>query len=399
MKVLLVNKFLYPNGGSEKYLFELGDFMKSKGFEVQYFGMEHPNRTVGNRVGAYTANMDFHGGTKLDKIMYPVKTIYSAEARRKIRTVLDDFQPDVCHLNNFNYQLTPSIILEIVKWRKETGNKCKIVYTAHDLQLVCPNHLMTNPITGENCEKCLGFRYMNCISGRCIHGSLAKSAVGAAEAWYWNLVKVYRNLDAVICPSRFLAEKLSSNPVLKDKIIVLHNFIDTVKPQVAEKSDYVLFYGRYSKEKGIETLLKVVDELSDVDFVFAGNGDLKDEIEKRDNIINKGFLSGKELINTVAGARFTVVPSECYENCPFTVMESQMCGTPVLGADIGGIPELIEAKKTGELFESGNPHALKSAIQGLISDKNKLNEYTDNCKFVSFDSIEKYFEKLIGIYK
>lgn len=399
MKVLLVNKFLYPNGGSEKYLFELGSFMQSNGFEIQYFGMEHPDRTAGNSVGAYTTNMDFHGGSKLDKIFYPVKTIYSKEARHKIRMVLDDFQPDVCHLNNFNYQLTPSIILEIVKWRNETGSKCKIIYTAHDLQLVCPNHLMTNPVTGENCDRCLGSRYINCISGRCIHGSLAKSVVGAAEAWYWNAVKVYRNFDAVICPSCFLAEKLSTNPVLKDKIIVLHNFIDIAKPQITSKRDYVLFYGRYSKEKGIETLLKVADELPEVNFVFAGNGILKNEIEKRNNIENKGFLSGKELIDIIAGARFTVVPSECYENCPFTVMESQMYGTPVLGADIGGIPELIDVGKTGELFESGNVSELKSAIQNLISDNNKLTEYTNNCRFVSFNSIEKYFEKLMAIYE
>lgn len=398
MKVLLINKFLYPNGGSEKYIFELGAYMQSKGVDVQYFGMEHPGRIVGNRVEAYTSNMDFHGGSKLDKILYPVKTVYSKEARQRIRTVLDDFQPDVCHLNNFNYQLTPSIILEIVKWRNETGKSCKIIYTAHDLQIVCPNHLMLNPITGETCDKCLGGKFLNCVLGKCIHGSLVKSAVGAVEAFLWNRIKVYRYFDAVICPSRFLADKLSTNPILKNKIVVLHNFINTIKQINAEKKDYVLFYGRYSKEKGIETLLEVVDELPDVKFVFAGDGSLKNEIEKRNNIENKGFLSGDELINTISCARFTVVPSECYENCPFTVMESQMCGTPVLGADIGGIPELLLAGKTGELFESGNTSALKNAISDLFYNDKKIIEYTNNCKSVSFDSIEKYFEKLIKIY-
>lgn len=118
----------------------MGDYLKSQGHEVQYFGMEHDGRCVGNAVNAYTSDMDFHGGSKLAKLLYPIKTIYSSEARKKLRFVLDDFQPDVCHLNNFNYQLTPSMILEIVKWSKETGKKCKIVFTAHDYQLVCPNH-------------------------------------------------------------------------------------------------------------------------------------------------------------------------------------------------------------------------------------------------------------------
>ena len=149
----MINKFLYPNGGSETYIFKLGKYLEKQGHEVQYFGMEHEGRCVGNRVNAYTSDMDFHGGSKLTKLTYPLKTIYSREARIQIRKVLDDFQPDVCHLNNFNYQLTPSIILEIVKWRKKTGRNCKIVFTAHDYQLVCPNHMLNNPNTHKNCEK------------------------------------------------------------------------------------------------------------------------------------------------------------------------------------------------------------------------------------------------------
>ena len=135
MKILMINKFLHPNGGSETYIFKLGDYLKSQGHAVQYFGMEHEGRCVGNRVNAYTSDMDFHGGSKLSKLPYPIKTIYSAEARKKLRLVLEDFQPDVCHLNNFNYQLTPSILLEIAKW-KQKGHPCRVVYTAHDLQLV-----------------------------------------------------------------------------------------------------------------------------------------------------------------------------------------------------------------------------------------------------------------------
>lgn len=146
--------------------------LQSLGHEVQYFGMEHEGRCVGNRVNAYTTDMDFRGGSKLKKLTYPLKTVYSSEARRKLRLVLEDFQPDVAHLNNFNYQLTPSILLELEKWRKE-GHSCRILYTAHDYQLVCPNHLCRNPVTDENCEECLGGHPMYCVRGKCIHGSLA----------------------------------------------------------------------------------------------------------------------------------------------------------------------------------------------------------------------------------
>lgn len=178
MRILMINKFLYPNGGSETYIFKLGEALEQHGHEVQYFGMEHEGRCVGNRINAYTSDMDFHGGSKLSKLTYPIKTIYSKEARVQLRKVLDDFKPDVCHLNNFNYQLTPSIILEIVKWRKETVRDCKIVFTAHDYQLVCPNHMLNNPNIHQNCEKCLGGHFVNCMKGKCIHGSTAKSAIG-----------------------------------------------------------------------------------------------------------------------------------------------------------------------------------------------------------------------------
>ena len=94
MRVLMVNKFLYPNGGSETYIFKLGEALTAKGHEVQFFGMEHEGRCVGNAVNAYTSDMDFHNASKLEKMTYPLKTIYSKEARQKIRLVLDDFKPE-----------------------------------------------------------------------------------------------------------------------------------------------------------------------------------------------------------------------------------------------------------------------------------------------------------------
>ena len=252
MKVLMINKFLHPNGGSETYIFKIGEWLIQNGHEVQYFGMEHEGRCVGNRVNAYTSDMDFHGGNILSKVTYPIKTIYSVEARKKIRMVLEDFKPDVCHINNFNYQLTPSIIVEIIKWRTEEKKECKIVYTAHDSQLVCPMHLMQNPITKKPCTKCLGGNYCNCIRGKCIHGSFAMSVIGAMEATYWNNRNIYRYFDAVISPSIFLAEKLSTNLALKEKMIILRNFIDvTGKSYNSDKKNYILDFGRYSAEKGI----------------------------------------------------------------------------------------------------------------------------------------------------
>lgn len=397
MRILMINKFLYPNGGSETYIFKLGDYLKLQGHEVQYFGMEHKGRCEGNAVNAYTSDMDFHGGSKLSKLTYPLKVIYSLEARKKLRLVLDDFKPDVCHLNNFNYQLTPSIILEIQKWRIE-GNKCRIVFTAHDYQLVCPNHMCNNPNTGENCEKCLGGHFLNCTKGKCIHGSMAKSVIGTTEAVFWKLNGAYKYIDSMICCSEFLKTKMDTNPLFAKKTITMHNFVDRVEWKDTVKKDYVLYFGRFSKEKGIDTLLKVCKKLPEVQFIFAGTGPLETEISGIPNIKNVGFQTGDALEKLIREARFSIYPSEWYENCPFSVMESQMYGTPVLGANIGGIPELIEVGKTGELFESSNRKDLHKKIRRLWDSKNTCDEYSENCKNITFDTIETYCDKLMAIY-
>ena len=398
MKILMINKFLHPNGGSETYMFKLGEYLQTLGHAVEYFGMEHKDRCVGNRVNAYTSNMDFHGGSKFSKLTYPLKTIYSTEARVQLRKVLDDFQPDVCHLNNFNYQLTPSIILEIVKWRRQNRRNCKIIFTAHDYQLVCPNHMMNNPNTHQNCEKCSEGAFINCMKGKCIHGSTAKSAVGMMEAYFWRANGVYKHIDQIICCSEFLKTKMDKNPLFAKKTVALHNFINQVEWKQTEKKDYVLYFGRFSEEKGIGTLIEVCKSLPEIEFVLAGTGPLEEQIDGIPNIKNVGFQKGESLEKLIREALLSVYPSEWYENCPFSVMESQMYGTPVVGARIGGIPELIEEGKTGELFASGNADELKIKVEELWNNRDKVIQYSKSCKNIRFDMIEQYAEKLIGIY-
>ena len=405
----MVNKFLYPNGGSETYVFQLGDYLERIGHNVQYFGMEHPDRIVGNASGAYTTTMDFHSCSGLAKVSYALRTIYSMEARKKIRIVLEDFQPDVVHLNNFNYQLTPSIIVEIMKWKKEKNQNCRIVYTAHDFQLVCPDHQLYNPIRREICEKCLNggrTRFFNCARGKCVHSSGVRSMIGSCEAFYWNTRGIYRNLDAIICPSQFMKGKLDTNPVLATKTVFLRNF-ETEKPNITEENAvlpdlpqrYVLYFGRFSTEKGIGTLLEAIKALPNIQFVLAGSGPLKDQLDGISNILNVGFISGSVLNSVISSADFSIVPSVVYDNCPYSAIESLILGTPVLGARIGGIPELVQDGKTGELFTSGDSKDLAVKIQNLWNEKEKINRYRENCKGVKFDTVMDYTSKLMSIYE
>ena len=178
----------------------------------------------------------------------------------------------------------------------------------------------------------------------------------------------------------------------------MHNFVDSSNNAGNIKKKYILHFGRFSDEKGISTLLKVCRRLPDVPFIFAGKGPLEEEINLVENVRNVGFQKGLTLKKLISEASFSIYPSEWYENCPFSVMESIVNGTPVVGANIGGIPELIVNQEDGLLFESGNAEDLYEKILYLWNNENELNKYTVNCRKKKFDSLEEYCSELLKIY-
>lgn len=398
----MVNKFLHPNGGSETYIFNLGKELIRQGHEVQYFGMEHEKRIVGNSLELYTDNMDFHTG-KLQKLLYPFKIIYSKEAYKKMLMVLHDFQPDVVHLNNINFQLTPSIIHAVKKYKKISRQKVKIIATAHDYQWVCPNHMLMIPANKQLCFACEGGKYGNCTKNKCIHNSTVKSILGTVEAKFYQWNGIYKEIDTIICPSDFLKRKLSTNKAFKNKIVTMHNFL--IPQEMKEENQtielpekYVVYFGRYAEEKGIGYLLEICKQLPHIQFVFAGGGPLEAEVNKAENIMNLGFQTGNTLKKIISNAEFFVFPSQWYENCPFAVMESQMYGTPVVASDLGGTKELVQDNVTGELYPGEDMKAMKEIIERLWNNKKTLDSYKENCKKLPFLDLTQYCNKVLEIY-
>lgn len=396
MKILMVNKFLYPKGGAETYVLKLGKILQDQGHEVQYFGMEHPQNTVGNAVGAYTSTMDLKQGA-VRNLAAPFKIIYSAEARRQIRKVLDNFNPDVIHLNNIQFYLTPSIILETKKYMDDSGRHVRILYTAHDYQLICPSHGLFD-VDMNICEKCLGGNYTHCLKTKCVKNSRVKSLLGMLDAYFWKWSRAYSYVDAIICCSKFLKEKLDSQERFRNKTVALHNFVDEVPALEVRKEGYVLEFGHLSRDKGTLTLLEVARRMPEVRFVFAGYGEAESAIKEVPNAEYVGFKTGKNLEMLIRKAAVSVLPSEIYENCPFSVIESQMYGTPVIGSRMGGIPELIDEASTGELFEAGNADELEAKLRKLLENPQLLEEYRLNCLKKEFETPDSYYHKLMDIY-
>ena len=397
MKILMVNKFLYPRGGCETYMLKLSEELKKQGHEIEFFGMYDEKNTVGNSKNLYTTNMDFHS-KGLARLLYPFKIIYSFEAARKIGKVLDSFKPDIVHMNNINFQLTPSIIYAIKK------RNIPLVQTVHDYQMICPNHLLYNIKETKPCERCINGSKLNCLKYSCIHSSKTKSFIGAIEAKLYSLLKTYKKVDLFVCPSKFLENKLlSASSIYSGKTFMVHNFIE--KKPMPEKVDpqrpYVAFASRLSHEKGVDILAETAKLLPNISFMVAGNGPDDECLKNIPNVKLLGFLSGDELISLIANARVMILPSVWYENCPLNILETLSFGVPVITMDCGGMAELVEDGKTGLLIKEPTLEATAGAIEKCFKNEEFYALLKQNCEKIKDDIIEvgDYANILMEKYK
>ena len=397
MKILMVNKFLYPRGGCETYMLKLSEELKRQGHEIEFFGMYDEKNTVGNSENLYTTNMDFHSAG-IARFFYPFKIIYSLEAYKKIGKVIDSFKPDIVHMNNINFQLTPSIIYAIKK------RNIPLVQTVHDYQMICPNHLLYSLEEAKPCERCINGSKFNCFKYGCIHGSKAKSLIGVIEAKLYSLLKTYKKVDLYVCPSKFLEEKLlSADSLYSGKTFMVHNFIE--KKSMPEKTDtekpYVAFASRLSVEKGVGILAKAAKLLPDITFKIAGTGPDDECLKNIPNVNMLGFLTGDELISLIANARVMILPSVWYENCPLNILETHAFGVPVITMNSGGMTELVEDGKTGLLIKEPTPEATAGAINKCFEDEEFYSSLKQNCEIRKDEIIEvgDYADILIEKYQ
>ena len=393
----MVNKFLYPRGGCETYMLKLAEELKAKGHEIEYFGMYDSQNTVGNTKGLYTTNMDFHS-KGLSRFLYPFKIIFSLESYRKISKVLDDFKPDIVHMNNINFQLTPSMIYAIKK------RNIPLVQTVHDYQMICPNHLLYSFEEVKPCERCINGSKFNCFKYNCIHGSKVKSLIGSIEAKLYSLLKTYKKVDLYVCPSRFLENKLlSASDIYAGKTFAIHNFIEKKPiPEIKEQQKpYVAFASRLSKEKGITLLAEAAKLLPEYSFVVAGSGPDDAELKNIPNVTMTGFLNGDELISLIANSKVMILPSVWYENCPLNILETHSFGVPVITMNSGGMAELVDDCKTGLLVNEPTAEAIAESIKKCFEDEEFYKILKQNCENKRNQIIEvgEYCDVLIGKYK
>lgn len=401
MKILLVNKFLYPRGGDAISTLNTGNLLISNGHEVIFWGMAHVLNPEYPFRDYFVSYVDLNEPCGIEnRIRIAINILYSFEAKKKMDRLVKIIKPDVVHLNNFAHQISPSIIDVFVKY------EIPVVMTFRDYKMVCASYLMTN--NGRICEACKEGKYYRCFLKKCVKNSLAKSLLNTVEMYlHHKILRIYNLVDVFISPSLFLKKKLEDMGFNR-KIIHLPNFVEDKGATLPHKTkvNTVLYFGRLSSEKGIKTLIKAVRGM-DIELRILGVGPFENTLkryvktERICNVFFLGYKTGNELTTEIRNALVVVVPSEWYENNPRTVLEAFSLGTPVIGARIGGIPELVLDNETGLTFEPEDIDDLKEKLMYCINNKGKVFDMGKTAqKFVreNFNS-EKHYQRLFEIYQ
>jgi len=382
LKLLLINKFYHdvgPAGGVGRYLVQEEEDLTAAGWQVIPFAMKDQDARPSPWDRFFVKARDysrprFGGGAMGDAL----SLIWNREAASKLDALIRETRPDVAHLHNIYHHLSPSILPVL----RDHG--IPVVMTLHDLRLLCPAiHMLRDR---EICEECRGGRLHNAVRHKCVKDSRAASLLAAVETFHQRSRGFYPDtVGTFLCPSRFYRGKYAEWGYPAGRLRHLPNFVDLNTwhpdriPSTVEKDAYI-YFGRVSGEKGLRTLLDAQHRWETdhregriaeppLKLLIAGDGpclgNVKAGAAKRnlERVEILGPLDLEGLRSALGRARFSVIPSECYENAPMAALESLAAGLPLVGSDLGGLPELIENGVTGYVVPPRDPSALLAGLQ------------------------------------
>jgi len=405
MRILIANSFHYYRGGDCVYTFGLSDLLRQMGrHEVVDFAMRHPLNLPSRYYEFFVPEIDLIEEMRKNRIASGFKilkkTIYCTESKKKITKLLEKYPVDIAHIQNIHRHITPSI------FRVFKERNIPIVWTLHDYFLLCPNSTFYS--NDRICERCKGGKFFNVLINKCRQNSFSASFAVMLEEYIHRLLGFLSIPDFFITPSKFLREKLIEYGFSPSKVVHIPNFIDYSKFSVSlNNNGYILYSGRLSYEKGIKTLIKAISLCRGVKLLIAGDGPLRVELEAlaeelAPNYIEfLGYVDKKNLQKVISDTMFVVVPSQWYENFPYSILESFAMGKPVLGSKIGGIPELLKDNRTGFLFEPGNAVELAEKISYLVDNPVKTSEMGIQARKLIEKKCapEVHYKNLLEVYK
>jgi len=389
MKILQINNNHYYSGGTEAVYLNTIKLLEERG----------------HKVAALSINNTRNISTKYSKFFITNKNLshnnfYSFLAKKNISKLIAEDKPDIAHIHN----IVGGISFSILPVLKKMG--IPIISSIHNYRYLCPAYIFING-KNEICEKCSGGNYYNCIINNCSRESKYKSVLITLESYMREKIFPFQKfIDKFIFVSNFAKNKFVQNyPQIEKRSFQIYNFRKEAMSNVKKKKgNYFLYFGRLEREKGINTLIKSFKNLYNEKLLIIGDGPLRNKLmtNKPPNVELLGYKKGKELEDFICNAHFVIVPSEWYENNPMSIVEAYSFGIPVIGSNLGGIPEIILDGKTGFIFEAKNSVELTSVISNAarLDEETYINFSNNALEFANqnFNS-ERYSKKLIEIYK
>lgn len=402
MRILFCNKYNHPFSGTEVYLFELMELMRSQGHEVALFSMADPRGLPTAYDRYFVPFIDFKSETNLwQRAQRAAHALYSRDARRRIRALIEDFHPDVAHVRNIYHHMSPSIL-----WELKTQN-IPVVYHLNDFKLLCPSYNLVSE--GEVCEQCKRGGFFHALWSKCYPGLGARITL-TGEAYLHKWLGTYRKcVDRFLAPSRFVRDKFVEHGWDANQFDVLPHFQRI--PDVIESSTQpdapILYFGRLSKEKGVDDLLRAMTFVPNMRLVIAGDGPQRDELQALaaglalKNVEFVGHVGRAELECLITKSRFSVLPSHAYETLGKTILESYARSRAVVASDVGSRRELVRDGETGLLYPVGNINRLAEALKLLGSDgelAEKMGQ-TGRETVQARHAPEVHYQKLLNLYE
>jgi glycosyltransferase involved in cell wall biosynthesis len=385
VRILQVHNFYRTRGGECGVVYAERKLLEENGHEVIPF---------------YADSKDIGTLSTFSNAANFLQIPHNFEVARRFQAILESAQPDIVHIHNVFPLLSPSI------YRVAKRLKYSVIQTMHNYRFLCPNGLFY--VNGRACEACQVKGYWEAVRNCCMQGSMATSALYAATvAWGWRSGAFHSCIDRYIALNRFAAGKLVAGGVPKEKIHICGNFVSDFADAPASKRHYALYLGRLSSEKGLTTLLAVARLVPELSLKIAGTGPLEADLKRAvgepgmNHIELVGHVTGETKRRLIAEALCMIVPSECHDNFPLSVVESLALGTPVIASRMGGLPELIEDGHTGLLFQAGDVKSLAESLRRISNKEADTDNMAANALAAARQrfSPQRHLDQLLEIYR
>jgi glycosyltransferase involved in cell wall biosynthesis len=386
VKILLVHNQYQRPGGEDVVVNQERRLLENRGHQVIMYER---------------SNWEIDGYSPVKQLTLMPKTIWSTDSRRDFMRVLRREKPDLVHIHNTFVVISPSIFSAC----SEAG--IPVVHTLHNYRLLCPAATFFRD--GRICEECVNQSLLRSIQHACYRGSRPATATVALMIGVHRTLQTWdKDVSCLIALTEFARQKFVDHGFVPHKLFVKPNFVDPDPKPGTGSRDYVLFAGRLTPEKRINTVLLAFKLLADrIPLMVVGGGPEQVQLEKEaqdyglSNVTFRGQLSREDTVDAMHHARFQIFSSEWYETFGLVIAESFACGNPVICSRLGAMKEIVDDGRTGLHFTPGDPGDLADKVTSLWNNRSLARELGEQARleYEAKYTADKNYPMLMNIYE